>query len=71
MHEIYPFVSDMIMFKSCYTTDEYICIIYAGLFFTFFKEIYPFVSEMMMFKCWHTIDEYICIMSGGLNFTFF
>ncbi|KRX12371.1 hypothetical protein T07_5370 [Trichinella nelsoni] len=60
----------MMMFKSCHTIDEYICIMSGGLIFTFSKEIYPFVSDMMMFKSCHTIDEYICIMSGGLIFTF-
>ncbi|KRX12467.1 hypothetical protein T07_11490 [Trichinella nelsoni] len=60
--EIYPFVSDMMMFKSCYTIDEHNCIM--SVFFPnmigltsgskfwseLTAEIYPFVYNMMMFK---------------------
>ncbi|KRX28959.1 hypothetical protein T05_10099 [Trichinella murrelli] len=34
--EIYPFVSEMMMFKCWHTIDEYICIMSGGLNFTFF-----------------------------------
>ncbi|KRY24468.1 hypothetical protein T01_270 [Trichinella spiralis] len=34
MDEIYPFVSNMMMFKSCSSIVDYICIMAGGMIFT-------------------------------------
>ncbi|KRX20441.1 hypothetical protein T07_1815 [Trichinella nelsoni] len=68
--EIYPTVSNIIMFKTCFLIVEYICIMAGGMTFQFFIERYPSVSNIIMFKSGSLIVEYICIIAGGMIFTF-
>ncbi|KRZ47392.1 hypothetical protein T02_9468 [Trichinella nativa] len=46
--EIYPIVSDMMMFKSCHTIDEYICIMSTGHIFTLFQVFNSVISLFIM-----------------------